>query len=149
MNLRALPLMPEPVCLERDASLVEALQLMLERGVEQLPVCDDGVWKGLVALDAILDTLLAHNAQTLPDLRLAADPMSQVASHLEAFSGVNVGHLARRDVPALDEDTPLLEAALLLHRHGRPLPVLGADGRLKGMLSRHALLSHPVTHARH
>ncbi|MHB1083739.1 MAG: CBS domain-containing protein [Thiobacillus sp.] len=42
----------------------------------------------------------------------------------------------------MDEDTPLLEAALLLHRHTSPLPVLDADGTFKGMLSPRILLAH-------
>ena len=49
------------------------------------------------------------------------------------------------DLPTLDEDTPLLEAALLLHRHVAPLPVLGADGKFKGMLSRRTLLAHLIS----
>ena len=51
------------------------------------------------------------------------------------------------DLPTLDEDTPLLEAALLLHRHVKPLPVLGTDGKFKGMLSRRTLLAHLISKA--
>jgi len=52
-----------------------------------------------------------------------------------------------RDLPTLDEDTPLLEAALLLHRHVAPLPVLDASGKFKGMLSRRTLLAHLIKKA--
>lgn len=149
MTLRTLPLTPDPLCIERNTSLLDALQLMLERGVEELPVCESGVWKGLVSLDVLVDALLAHGERTLPDLRFAADPMDVVARHVEAIAGVTVGHLARRDLPALDEDTSLLEAALALRRHGQWLPVVGPGGRYKGMLSRRTLLAHPLRHARH
>jgi CBS domain-containing protein len=147
MTVRAIALVPDPLCLNRDTSLFDALQLMLERGVNHLPVCDDGVWKGLVDIDDVLDALLpvgASGEHALPDLRFVGDATSLIAHQVEALASVTVGHIARHDVPALDEDTPLLEAALLLRRHGKPLPVVGTDGRLKGMLSRRALLAHVV-----
>ena len=148
-SLRTLPLTPAPLCLERDTPLLDALQRMLERGVDELPVCEGGVWKGFVSVDVLLDALLAHGERALPDLRTADDPMAVVARHVEAFAGLTVGHLVRRDLPALDEDTPLLEAALLLRRHGKPLPIVGSGGRYKGMLSRRTLLGYPARPARH
>jgi CBS domain-containing protein len=150
MTLRAIPLVPEPLYLDRSTSLFDALQLMLEHGVNHLPICDGGVWKGFVEIDDILDALLpvgARGEHALPDLRRVDDPTSLIAKQVEALARVTVGHLARRDLPALDEDMPLLEAALLLRHHGKPLPVVGADGRLKGLLSRRALLAQTSGHA--
>lgn len=149
MTLRAIALAPEPLSLDRGTSLFDALQLMLERGVNRLPVCDAGVWKGFVETDDVLDALLSTGTRgqtALPDLRGVDDAASLIGKHVEALASVTVGHLARRDLPALDEDTPLLEAALLLRRYSQPLPVVGADGRLKGMLSRRALLAQPTAH---
>lgn len=151
MTVRAIPLVPEPLCLNRDTSLFDAMQLMLEHGVNHLPICDAGVWKGIVDIDDVLDALLpvgASGEHALPDLRFVGDATSLIANHVEALDRVKVGHVARRDAPVLDEDMPLLEAALLLRRHGKPLPVVDAGGRLKGMLSRRALLAHVVKPAR-
>jgi CBS domain-containing protein len=53
-----------------------------------------------------------------------------------------VGEIAKKNVPVLDEECPTLEAALLLSQSTTPLPVIGKDGKLSGMLSRRILLSY-------
>jgi len=145
MTLRAVPLLPEPACLSPDASLLDALHLMLDRRVNHLPVCNDGNWAGLVDINDILGELLpvsARGAHGLRDLRFVGDGTTLIAKHIKALTDKKVGEVELHDLPTLDEDTPLLEAALLLHRHAKPLPVLSANGKLKGMLSRRILLAH-------
>ena len=44
--------------------------------------------------------------------------------------------------PPLDENCPLLEAALLLSNSLTPLPVVDSSGKLLGMLSRRGLLEY-------
>jgi CBS domain-containing protein len=151
MTLRALPLLPEPFCVSPDTSLLDALHLMLDRGVNHLPVCNGGVWAGLVDINDILGELLpvsARGEHGLQDLRFVGDGTALIANHLKELVSKAVSEVELHDLPTLDEDTPLLETALLLHRHARPLPVLGADGKFKGMLSRRALLAHLISKAR-
>jgi CBS domain-containing protein len=148
MTLRAVALLPEPTCLNPDTSLLEALHLMLDKGVNHLPVCDGGVWAGLVDINDILYELLPVSARGdhgLKDLRFVGDGVPLMAGHFKDLANKPVREVERLDLPTLDEDTPLLEAALLLHRHVAPLPVLGADGKFKGMLSRRGLLKHLIT----
>ena len=150
MTLRAVPLLPEPVCVSPDTSLLDALQLMLDKGVNHIPVCDRGVWAGLVDINDVLGELLpvsARGERGLQDLRFVGDGVALIAGHLKDLANKPVREVELHDLPALDEDTPLLEAALLLHRHAAPLPVLGADGKLKGMLSRRTLLAHLMAQA--
>lgn len=150
MTLRAVPLLPEPVCVSPDTSLLDALNLMLNKGVNHIPVCDRGAWAGLVDINDVLGELLpvsARGERGLKDLRFVGDGVALIASHLKDLANKPVREVELHDLPALDEDTPLLEAALLLHRHAAPLPVLGADGKLKGMLSRRTLLAHLMTQA--
>lgn len=150
MTLRAVPLLPEPVCVSPDTSLLDALNLMLDKGVNHIPVCDRGAWAGLVDINDVLGELLpvsARGERGLQDLRFVGDGVALIASHLKDLADKPVREMELRDLPALDEDTPLLEAALLLHRHAAPLPVLGADGKLKGMLSRRTLLAHLIAQA--
>jgi CBS domain-containing protein len=147
MTLRVVPLQPEPTCLGPDTSLLDALHLMLDRGINHLPVCDSGSWAGLVDINDILGELLpvsARGEHGLQDLRFVGDGVSLIAAHLEDLASKPVSGVTIRDLPTLDEDTPLLEAALLLHRHATPLPVVGTDGTLKGMLSRRILLSYLI-----
>ena len=150
MTLRAVTLLPEPVCVSPDTSLWEALHLMLDKRVNHLPVCDDGSWVGLVDINDILGELLPASARGehgLKDLRFVGDGVPLIATHFKDLQNKPVRSVELCDLPTLDEDTPLLEAALLLHRHVRPLPVLTADGRLKGMLSRRTLLAHLISKA--
>lgn len=147
MTLRAVTLLPEPVCVSPDTSLLDALHLMLDKGVNHIPVCDGGAWAGLVDINDILGELLpasARGAHALQDLRFVGDGVSLIASHFKALANKPVREVELHDLPTLDQDTPLLEAALLLHRHVAPLPVLDAEGKFKGMLSRRALLAHLI-----
>ena len=145
MTLRTVPILPESTCLDPESSLLDALHLMLARGVNHLPVCNNGVWAGLVDINTILDELLpisARGEHGLKDLRFVGDGTALMANHFKDLQNKKVREAALRDLPTLDENTPLLEVALLLHRHAMPLPVLDASGKLKGMLSRRALLAH-------
>ena len=150
MTLRTVPLLPEHACVKPDTSLLDALHLMLDKGVNHLPVCNDDRWAGLLDINDILGELLPVSARVehgLPDLRFVGDGTSLIATHIEQLARRKVTEVELHDLPALDEDTPLLEAALLLHRHATPLPVLGADGKFKGMLSRRVLLAHLISKA--
>ncbi len=147
MTLRAVTLLPEPTCLSPDTSLLDALRRMLDKGVNHLPVCDGGVWAGLADINDILYELLPISARVdhgLEDLRFVGDGIPLLASHFKDLANKPVREVVHHDLPILDEDTPLLEAALLLHRHVAPLPVLDADGKFKGMLSRRTLLKHLI-----
>lgn len=148
MTLRAVTLLPEPACLSPDTSLLDALRLMLDKGVNHLPICNQGVWAGLVDINDILGELLpvsARGEHGLQDLRFVGDGIALIAAHFKELANKPVRGVELHDLPTLDEDTPLLEAALLMHRHASPLPVLGADGKFKGMLSRRTLLAHLIS----
>jgi len=150
MTLRAVPVLPEPVCVSPDTSLLDALHLMLDKGVNHIPVCDGGAWAGLVDINDILGELLpvsARGEHGLKDLRFVGDGVALIATHLKLLATKRVRDVELLDLPTLDENTPLLEAALLLHRHAAPLPVLGEDGTFKGMLSRRVLLAHLISKA--
>lgn len=145
MTLRAITLLPEPVCVDPDTPLRDALQMMLTMRVNHLPVCERGGWIGLVDINDILGELLpvsARGEHALKDLRFAGDAIPLLAARLTTLADTPVRAVELRDLPTLDDDTPLLEAALLLHRHGKPLPVLTAAGQLRGMLSRRTLIAH-------
>lgn len=148
MTLRAVSLLLEPTCLHPDTSLLDALNLMLDKGVNHLPVCNGSEWAGLVDINDILGELLpasARDAHGLKDLRFVGDGIALIAPHIKELATKRVQDVELLDLPTLDEDTPLLEAALLLYRHAAPLPVLGADGKLRGMLSRRALVAYLLT----
>jgi CBS domain-containing protein len=147
MTLRAITLPPEPLCISPAISLMDALHLMLNQSINHLPVCSDGTWGGLLDINDILGELLpisARGEHGLQNLRFVGDGTSLIAAHLQDLDKKIVREVNLHDLPTLDEDTPLMEAALLLHRHATPLPVLRADGSFKGMLSRRALLAQLI-----
>lgn len=147
MTLRAVPLLYETVCLKPDSSLLEALHLLLEKEVNHLPVCNKGSWAGLLDINDILGELLPISARGdhgLKDLRFVGEGTSLIAKHVKELEKIKVSQVELHDLPVLEEDTPLLEAALLLHRYAKPLPVLGKDGKFKGMLSRRILLAYLI-----
>ena len=148
MTLRSIPLLPESACISPETPLLDAMHLMLNKGVNHLPVCNGGAWAGLLDINDILGELLpisARGEHALQDLRFVGDGASLIATHLKGLENKPVREVDLHDLPTLDEDTPLLEAALLLHRHASPLPVLSADGQFKGMLSRRTLLAHLIS----
>lgn len=146
MSIKAIPICPPTVCLRPEANLMEALKLMLEKQINHVPLCDeDGGFAGVVSTNAVLRALIPASARTtggLSDLRFAGDAERMLTSRLHDLEHLTVGEFAKKDVSLLDEDCPLLEAALMLTQSTAPLPVVGADGKLRGMLSRRALLAH-------
>jgi len=146
MSIKAIPINLPTVCLRPEAKLMEALKLMLDEQVNHVPLCDgSGGFVGVVSTNAVLRALIPASARVeggLSDLRFAGDAEGMLTSRLHDLERLTVGEFATKDIPLLDEDCPLLEAALLLTNSTAPLPVVGADGKLRGMLSRRALLAY-------
>lgn len=151
MTILAIPLSPVDACLEPNANLMQALQLMVEHDINHIPMCDgSGRWVGLVAIDDILREILPLGARMehgLSNLAFAGDAKALLSAHLKELEGKPLKSFIRRDLPVLKEDHPLLETALLLSRHDTPLPVVGRDGLFRGMLSRRAFLHYLMQHA--
>jgi CBS domain-containing protein len=147
MAVRNIPLSSAVITLSPEMNLKQALGFMLEREINHLPVMDAKGYCGLLDINDILCELIPASARVyggLNDLRFAGDAAGLLIMHLKELAARSVGELMRRDLPALRGDCPLLEAALLLSRQAAPLPVLDADGRLLGMLSRRGLLRYLV-----
>ena len=150
MSVRNISLAPAVITLSPEMNLKQALGFMLEREINHLPVLDEKGYCGLLDINDILRDLIPASARVLgglSDLRFAGDAAGLLINHLKELAVRSVGELARRDLPVLHADCPLLEAALLLSRQSAPLPVLDVDGRLLGMLSRRALLRYLVKEA--
>lgn len=145
MTIASIPLTPVSDCARPDATLLDALRLMVEHDINHVPLCEEGRWIGLVSIDTILRAILPVSATMeggLHDLAFAGDASNLLITHLKDLAGKPVIKAVRKDVPVLRVNNPLLETALLLSRHDTPLPVVGDDGVLKGMLSRRAFLTH-------
>lgn len=144
MSIQAIPL-AAAACISPDASALDALQHMLTHRINHVPVCDEQGFCGLIGVNDILRELIPVSARMphgLTDLKFAGNATSLLVSHLHELKTKPARELVNKDIPTLDDSCPLLEAALLLTKHPTPLPVKGADGKLRGMLSRRALLAY-------
>src|SRR5438477_8293353 len=101
----------EPVTLPRDARVSDALELMATYHISGVPITDEsGTLVGIL---------------TNRDLRFAPDTTQPV-------SELMTGH----DLVTAPVGTTLAEAEAILHRHKiEKLPVVDADGRLRGLIT--------------
>jgi IMP dehydrogenase len=101
----------EPVTLPPDALVSDALQLMSTYHISGVPITDEG---------GTLVGILTNR-----DLRFAPDATQPVSTLMTA-----------RDLVTAPVGTTLAEAEAILHRHKiEKLPVVDADGRLRGLIT--------------
>lgn len=137
MSIKQVPLQPSFV-ISPEATAAQALHPMLRHKVNHVAVCEGTRVVGLVSIADILRQLIPASARQpdgAMDLKFAGDSPRLLAANLKKLEGVRVRDLMQ-SVPPLDENCPLLEAALLLFQSAGPLAVVDAAGNFKGMLSR-------------
>ncbi len=117
----------DPVTLDSEASALEALDRMVERGIRHLPVLDRGRHVvGVISLDDL--------RAALPVAVSLAVPLSQ--SDRELGKGWRVSEIMTHAPETVTEEAPLAEAAdLMADRRLGCLPVVDDVGRLAGILS--------------
>ena len=146
MPINAIPFFPPSISLKPDDSMLVALKLMLEKQINHAPICDaTGFFLGLISTNAILRALIPPSAKVeggLPNLKFAGDGMGLLTTHLCNLERLKVTEFAKKDMPVLRKDSPILEATLQLAQSTAPLPVVGEDGNLLGLISRRALLAY-------
>src|SRR5437899_6158682 len=100
-----------PVTLPRDAVVSDALELMATYHISGVPITDEaGILVGIL---------------TNRDLRFAPDATQPVSALMTS-----------RDLVTAPVGTTLAEAETILHRHKiEKLPVVDADGRLRGLIT--------------
>lgn len=146
MPIDAIPFFPPTLCLKPDASMLDALRIMLEKQINHAPICAaDGVFLGLISTSAILRSLIPASAKAdggLSSLKFVGDGMGLLTAHLRNLERLKVVEFAKKDIPVLHEDSPIMEAAQQLAQSTAPLPVVDKDGKLLGVVSRRALLAY-------
>lgn len=143
MSIKELPLQPSFV-VAPDAPAMRALREMIKFKVNHVAVCEDRRVVGLVSISDILKQLIPASVRQpdgVMDLKFAGDSLRLLAANLKKLEGIKVREVLQ-SVPTLEEDCPLLEAALLLYQSASPLAVVDAEGNFRGMLSRRAFVEH-------
>jgi CBS domain-containing protein len=123
MSLLKIAQVPPPVA-DLGASVLEAVEVMAERGVGAVGVVEDGMLRGIFTeRDVMLRVVLK---QRDPKITRVRDVMTSPAQ-------------------TISDDTTEEDALVqMLERHVRHLPIVAKDGRLEAMLSIRNLLEHRV-----
>ena len=113
-----------PAAVAPDTTVLEAVEVMAEHGVGAVGVVDNGQLRGIFTeRDVMLRVVLRHRS---PQETHVSEVMTSPA---ETISD-----------EASEEDA----LVHMVEHHVRHLPIVGADGQLKGMLSVRNLLEHRV-----
>jgi CBS domain-containing protein len=131
----------DPVSVFPDASIVEAIRLMLQRKFSGLPVVDrTGALVGIVTEGDLLRRGEIGTQRKRPRwLEFVVDP-GRLANEYVHASGRKVHDVMTCDVQTVTEDTPLNEIVLQMERYRiKRLPVV-RDGKLVGIVTRANLL---------
>lgn len=123
MGLLKIAQVPPPV-VEPGASVLEAVEVMAERGVGSVGVVEDGALRGIFTeRDVMLRVVLKERD---PKVTIVRDVMTSPAD-------------------TISEDASEEDALVhMLERHVRHLPIVADDGKLKAMLSIRNVLEHRV-----
>ena len=131
---------PDPMCISPDASITDAIRLMLERRFSGLPVVDaGGRLVGIVTEGDLLRQ--AETGTQRKRARWIEFLMSGgLATEYVQTSGRKVGDVMTPDVRTVTEDAPLEDIVHLMERHQINRVLVVRDGKLVGIVTRANLL---------
>ena len=139
----------EPLCASSDATMEEVIKLMASTDTSGLPVVDgSGALVGFIS-DGDVAAYLGRNDLSMFDTSLNLYRFlddSAFSSRFQDLLDLNVMAIATKRVVSVPQDMPLDAAVrILAERRIKKVPVVDAEGRLVGALSRrnvmHALAS--------
>ncbi|HSR45673.1 MAG TPA: CBS domain-containing protein [Acidimicrobiia bacterium] len=131
--MRVLDLMTTEVAtVTPDVSLKEAARLMTDIGVSGIPVLDEN--ERLVGIITEADFLAREAGRVEPRQRRLLDALFSAPQVAEAET---VEQVMTHDPVVIYPEASLTEAARVMVNHGvKRLPVVDADGNLRGVISR-------------
>jgi CBS domain-containing protein len=113
-----------PAMVKSSASVLEAVEVMAEHSVGAVAVVDDGKLRGIFT---------------------ERDVMMRVVLRQRTPKDTHVGEVMSSPAETITDATHEEDALVhMVERHVRHLPIVGADGQLKGMLSIRNLLENRV-----
>jgi CBS domain-containing protein len=132
---------PDPVCVSPDASIIDAIRVMLERKFSGLPVVDaGGSVVGIVTEgDLLRRTETGTQRKRTRWIEFLMGP-GRLASEYVQTSGHKVHDVMTAEVRTVTEDAPLEEIVHLMERHQINRVLVVRDGKLVGIVTRANLL---------
>jgi len=131
---------PDPMCISPDASITDAIRLMLERKFSGLPVVDArGALVGIVTEgDLVRRTETGTQRKRWGWIEFLMGPGRLAAEYLQT-AGRKVGDVMTADVRTVKEDR-LDEIVHVMERHQINRVLVVRDGKLVGIVTRANLL---------
>jgi len=113
-----------PAAVAPDTTVLEAVEVMAEHGVGAVGVVDNGQLRGIFTeRDVMLRVVLRHRSP----------------------QDTHVGEVMTSPAETISDEASEEDALVhMVEHHVRHLPIVGAAGQLKGMLSIRNLLEHRV-----
>ena len=132
---------PDPVCISPDASIADAIRLLLERKFSGLPVVDArGSLVGIVTDgDLLRRTETGTQRKRSSWIEFLMGP-GRLASEYVQTSGRKVHDVMTAEVRTVTEDAPLEEIVHLMERHQIKRVLVVRDSKLVGIVTRANLL---------
>lgn len=133
------------VVVSRETTVTEVARLLVEHKVSGFPVVDEEHRVvGMVSEgDLIYQDKKLHSPAFLEILGgvIYLENPQRVASDLKKMTAVRVAEIMTTKVYSVKEDTPVEDiATIMVERQVNRVPVLTADGRLAGIVSRQDLV---------
>lgn len=125
-----------------DASVAEAARLLADNDISALPVVDEqNQVVGIISEADLIRRTEIGTEKRRPWWIEAVTPAATLAEEFAKSYGSKVSDLMSREVISVAEDASLQDVATVLERHRiKRVPVLAANGRLAGVVSRSNLV---------
>jgi CBS domain-containing protein len=130
-----------PVVVQRETSLTEAIKILAERRISGLPVVDDS--GKLIGIISETDLMWQETGVTPPAYIMFLDSVIYLQNpatyerDLHKALGQTVGEVMSKDPITISPDKSLRDAARLMHdKHINRLPILDSEGQVIGILTR-------------
>jgi CBS domain-containing protein len=132
---------PDPISIDPEASISDAVQVMLKHRFSGLPVVDkNGALVGVVTEGDLLRRTETGTQRKRPGWIEFVIGAGRLAAEYQKAAGRKVSDVMTPDVHSVKEDTPLAEVVPLMERHRIKRVLVVRGDKLVGMLTRANLL---------
>ncbi len=145
MSLKEI-MLSDPQSVGADTTVPEAVKLMMQYGMRNLPVVDkEGRFLGVFSTVHLIELLLPVAATVeggLTDLSFVQDTLDDLRKRFKDVENHRVGdYIETEDIPVADPETSLIEAMLLLYQHRTHVTVVEkSTKKLTGVITVNAVL---------
>ena len=131
------------ITVSENDTVEQVLRLLDEKKVRAVPVLDkDGIFKGMFSTHEVIKSLVpTYMMEGLQTLEFAAGASGQLSRRLRKLYRSRVGdHVSLTDTVTLSEKTHTWEALRMLTKYGSPIPAVGVEGHLIGLISEQSAI---------